>query len=126
VLTDSPAFSSFSVNDLERARRFYGETLELRVADVPEMAGLLRLHLGSGAEALVYAKTDHTPASFTVLNFPVADVEKTVDDLVGRGVRFEHYEHLGTDDKGIARSEGPPIAWFTDPAGNVLSVLQQG
>ena len=125
MLADSPAFSGFSVNDLESARRFYTDTLGLRVADVPEMGGLLRLHLGSGADVLVYAKDDHTPASFTVLNFPVPDVEQAVDQLVARGVTFERYENPPTDEKGIMRSGGPLIAWFTDPAGNVFSVLQQ-
>jgi len=125
MLADSPAFSGFSVNDLESARRFYTDTLGLRVADVPEMGGLLRLHLGSGADVLVYAKDDHTPASFTVLNFPVPDVEQAVDQLRARGVTFERYENPPTDEKGIMRSGGPLIAWFTDPAGNVFSVLQQ-
>jgi catechol 2,3-dioxygenase-like lactoylglutathione lyase family enzyme len=125
VLTDSPAFSGFSVDDLETARRFYDGTLGLRVSDVPEMGGLLRLHLGSGADVLVYAKAGHTPATFTVLNFPVPDVEKAVDELSARGVRFEQYEDPPTDEKGIMRAGGPLIAWFTDPAGNVFSVLQQ-
>ena len=125
MLADSPAFSGFSVNDLESARRFYTDTLGLRVADVPEMGGLLRLHLGSGADVLVYAKDDHTPASFTVLNFPVPDVEQAVDQLGARGVTFEHYENPPTDEKGIMRAGGPLIAWFTDPAGNVFSVMQQ-
>jgi catechol 2,3-dioxygenase-like lactoylglutathione lyase family enzyme len=125
MLADSPAFSGFSVNDLESARRFYTDTLGLRVADVPEMGGLLRLHLGSGADVLVYAKDDHTPASFTVLNFPVPDVEQAVDQLVARGVTFERYENPPTDEKGIMRAGGPLIAWFTDPAGNVFSVMQQ-
>jgi catechol 2,3-dioxygenase-like lactoylglutathione lyase family enzyme len=125
VLTDSPAFSGFSVDDLDSARRFYAETLGLRVDDVPEMDGLLRLHLGSGADVLVYAKKDHVPATFTVLNFPVPDVERAVEELGGRGVRFEQYPQLSTDEKGIARAGGPPIAWFTDPAANILSVLQQ-
>ncbi len=125
MLTDSPAFSGFSVDDLETARRFYEGTLGLRVSDVPEMGGLLRLHLGSGADVLVYAKAGHTPATFTVLNFPVPDVEKAVDELGARGVRFEQYEDPPTDEKGIMRAGGPLIAWFTDPAGNVLSVLQQ-
>ena len=124
MLADSPAFSGFSVNDLESARRFYTDTLGLRVADVPEMGGLLRLHLGSGADVLVYAKDDHTPASFTVLNFPVPDVEQAVDQLGARGVTFEHYENPPTDEKGIMRAGGPLIAWFTDPSGNVLSVIQ--
>jgi catechol 2,3-dioxygenase-like lactoylglutathione lyase family enzyme len=125
MLADSPAFSGFSVNDLDSARRFYTDTLGLRVADVPEMGGLLRLHLGSGADVLVYAKDDHTPASFTVLNFPVPDVEQAVDQLEARGVTFEHYENPPTDEKGIMRAGGPLIAWFTDPAGNVFSVMQQ-
>jgi catechol 2,3-dioxygenase-like lactoylglutathione lyase family enzyme len=125
MLADSPAFSGFSVNDLESARRFYTDTLGLRVADVPEMGSLLRLHLGSGADVLVYAKDDHTPASFTVLNFPVPDVEQAVDQLVARGVTFERYENPPTDEKGIMRAGGPLIAWFTDPAGNVFSVMQR-
>jgi catechol 2,3-dioxygenase-like lactoylglutathione lyase family enzyme len=124
VLTDSPAFSGFSVNDLETARRFYEETLGLRTSDAG-MDGLMQLHLGGDTEVLVYAKADHTPATYTVLNFPVPDVDKAVDDLTARGVRFEHYADLGTDEKGIARNGGPQIAWFTDPAGNVFSVLQQ-
>ena len=124
MLTDSPAFSGFSVNDLETARRFYEETLGLRTSDAG-MDGLMQLHLGGDTEVLVYAKADHTPATYTVLNFPVPDVEKAVDDLTARGVRFQHYADLGTDEKGIARDGGPQIAWFTDPAGNVFSVLQQ-
>jgi catechol 2,3-dioxygenase-like lactoylglutathione lyase family enzyme len=125
MLADSPAFSGFSVNDPEAARRFYEDTLGLRVSNVPDMGGLLRLHLGGGTEVLVYAKDDHTPASFTVLNFPVPDIERAVEELTGRGVRFEHYEHPPTDAKGIMRAGGPLIAWFTDPAGNVFSVMQQ-
>jgi catechol 2,3-dioxygenase-like lactoylglutathione lyase family enzyme len=89
MLADSPAFSGFSVNDPEAARRFYEDTLGLRVSNVPDMGGLLRLHLGGGTEVLVYAKDDHTPASFTVLNFPVPDIERAVEELTGRGVRFE-------------------------------------
>jgi len=126
VLTDSPAFSGFSVDDADRARRFYEETLGLRVTEMPEMGGgLMRLHLGGGTEVLVYGKPDHAPATFTVLNFPVPDVEKAVDELAARGVRFEHYENPPTDEKGIMRAGGPLIAWFTDPAGNVFSVVQQ-
>jgi catechol 2,3-dioxygenase-like lactoylglutathione lyase family enzyme len=124
VLTDSPAFSGFSVNDVETARRFYEETLGLRTSDAG-MDGLMQLHLGGDTTVLVYAKADHTPATYTVLNFPVPDVEKAVDDLTARGVQFQHYADLGTDEKGIARDGGPQIAWFTDPAGNVFSVLQQ-
>ncbi|MET0764141.1 MAG: VOC family protein [Blastococcus sp.] len=124
MLTDSPAFSGFSVNDLDAARRFYEDTLGLRTSDV-EMDGLCRLELGGGGYVLVYAKPDHTPATFTVLNFPVPDVEKAVDDLAARGVRFERYENPPTDEKGIMRAGGPLIAWFTDPAGNVFSVIEQ-
>ena len=125
MLTDSPAFSGFAVNDLDAARRFYADTLGLQVTDVPEMGGLMRLQLGSGTQVLVYAKPDHVPATFTVLNFPVPDVEKAVDELAGRGVQFQRYENPPTDEKGIMRVGGPLIAWFTDPAGNVFSVIQQ-
>jgi catechol 2,3-dioxygenase-like lactoylglutathione lyase family enzyme len=124
MLSESKAFSGFSVDDPEKARRFYEDTLGLRVSDV-EMPGLMRLHLGSGADVLVYPKADHTPATFTVLNFPVPDVEKAVEQLTARGVRFEHYEDPPTDEKGIMREGGPLIAWFTDPAGNVFSVIEQ-
>ncbi len=124
MLGDSPAFSGFSVDDLEAARRFYTDTLGLRVSD-EEMDGIMRLHLGGGTDVLVYAKADHVPATFTVLNFPVPDVEQAVDRLVARGVRFEQYENPPTDAKGIMREGGPLIAWFTDPAGNVFSVMQQ-
>jgi len=125
VLTDSPAFSGFAVNDLDAARSFYADTLGLQVTDVPEMGGLMRLQLGSGTQVLVYAKPDHVPATYTVLNFPVPDVEKAVDELAGRGVQFQRYENPPTDAKGIMRAGGPLIAWFTDPAGNVFSVIQQ-
>ena len=124
MLTDSLAFSGFSVNDLDAARRFYTDTLGLRVSDVG-MDGVMRLHLGSGADVLVYAKADHVPATFTVLNFPVPDVEAAVDQLADRGITFERYENPPTDEKGIMRAGGPLIAWFTDPAGNVFSVIQQ-
>jgi catechol 2,3-dioxygenase-like lactoylglutathione lyase family enzyme len=124
VLADSPAYSGFSVNDLDAARRFYEETLGLRTSALG-MDGLMRLELGGGGFVLVYAKADHTPATFTVLNFPVPDVEKAVDDLTARGVRFERYENPPTDEKGIMRAGGPTIAWFTDPAGNVFSVIDE-
>jgi catechol 2,3-dioxygenase-like lactoylglutathione lyase family enzyme len=113
------------VDDVEKARRFYEETLGLRVSVMQEMGGMLQLHLGSGAYVLVYGKPDHTPATFTVLNFPVPDVDEAVDELAARGVRFEHYDDPPTDEKGIMRAGGPLIAWFTDPAGNVFSVLQE-
>jgi catechol 2,3-dioxygenase-like lactoylglutathione lyase family enzyme len=116
------AFSGFSVDDIPEARRFYGETLGLRVS---EENGLLQLHIAGDRDIVVYPKEDHTPATFTILNFPVADVEAAVDQLAARGVRFERYEGVEQDDKGIFRGQGPLIAWFKDPAGNILSVLQQ-
>jgi catechol 2,3-dioxygenase-like lactoylglutathione lyase family enzyme len=123
MFEDTKAFSGFSVDDIPKARRFYGDTLGLRVS---EENGLLQLHIAGDRDVLVYPKEDHTPATFTILNFPVDDVEAAVDQLAGRGVRFERYEGVEQDDKGIFRGEGPLIAWFKDPAGNILSVLQQG
>ncbi|MEU0385185.1 VOC family protein [Streptomyces chartreusis] len=122
MLGSSKAFSGFSVNDIDAARTFYGDTLGLRVS---EDNGMLFLHLAGDRDILVYRKPDHTPATYTVLNFPVDDIEAAVDELSRRGVRFERYDHLKADDKGIFRGGGPLIAWFTDPAGNVLSVLQE-
>jgi predicted enzyme related to lactoylglutathione lyase len=124
MLSTSQAFSGFSVDDVPRAKAFYGETLGL---DVSEENGMLTLQPEGGTRVLVYPKPNHAPASFTVLNFPVPDIEATVDGLSERGVRFERYEGTGmeTDARGIFRGGGPLIAWFTDPAGNVLSVLQQ-
>ncbi|WP_460070227.1 VOC family protein [Streptomyces sp. YKOK-I1] len=116
------AFSGFSVDDLDVARTFYAETLGLRVS---EGNGLLTLHIAGDRDILVYPKPDHTPATYTVLNFPVDDIEEAVDELTGRGVRFERYDHIQADDKGIFRGGGPLIAWFTDPAGNVLSVIEE-
>jgi catechol 2,3-dioxygenase-like lactoylglutathione lyase family enzyme len=118
---NTKAFSGFSVDDLPAARKFYGETLGLNVS---EENGMLSLHIAGSGDILVYPKENHTPASFTILNFPVDDIDKTVDELTARGVRFERYDDFGQDEKGIARGDGPDIAWFTDPAGNVLSVLQ--
>jgi catechol 2,3-dioxygenase-like lactoylglutathione lyase family enzyme len=123
MFTDTKAFSGFSVDDLAKARQFYGETLGLRVSEGP-MKGLLTLHLASGHEVLVYEKPSHVPATYTVLNFPVDDIERAVDELVNRGVRFERYPDLPADERGIVRGEGPLVAWFTDPAGNILSVLE--
>lgn len=126
---ESPAFSGFSVDDLDAARRFYGETLGLRVEDEgPGDMGALVLTLAGGARVFVYAKDDHTPASFTILDFEVDDIDRAVDALGGRGVEFERYPGFEADGKGIVRSDGrgPSIAWFKDPAGNVLSVLQSG
>ena len=122
MFKDTHAFSGFSVNDIPRAKQFYGETLGLNVT---EENGMLMLHLAGGGTVLVYPKENHEPATFTILNFPVPDVEETVDRLTQAGVPFEHYEggDLQTDEKGIMRGEGPTIALFTDPAGNILSVL---
>jgi catechol 2,3-dioxygenase-like lactoylglutathione lyase family enzyme len=118
----SKAFSGFSVNDVAAAKSFYGDTLGLEVS---EENGLLWLRTGEGSGILVYPKEDHTPASFTILNFPVADIDEAVDELTQKGVSLERYEGFEQDEKGILRGdEGPPIAWFTDPAGNVLSVLE--
>jgi catechol 2,3-dioxygenase-like lactoylglutathione lyase family enzyme len=116
------AFSGFAVNDIDAARTFYGDTLGLRVS---EENGMLILHIAGDRDTLVYPKPDHTPATFTILNFPVDDIEAAVDELGRRGVSFQHYDDLKADDKGIFRGGGPLIAWFTDPAGNVLSVLQE-
>jgi catechol 2,3-dioxygenase-like lactoylglutathione lyase family enzyme len=122
MLTNSKAFSGFAVDDLPKAREFYGETLGLRTS---EEHGLLSLHLAGDRDTLVYPKPDYTPATYTILNFPVDDIDKAVDELVERGVRFERYDSFEQDDKGISRGGGPDIAWFKDPAGNVLSVLQE-
>lgn len=123
MFKDSKAFSGFSSNDIPASKRFYGETLGLNVSE--EMGGI-GLHLAGGGEVFIYPKDDHVPATFTVLNFPVDDVEAAVHRLTKAGVRFEHYEELGTDEKGIVRGgEGPTIAWFKDPAGNIISVLEQ-
>lgn len=119
---ESEAFSGFSVNDVPKAKNFYGGTLGLSVTEEDDM---LTLHLGGGGRVLIYPKENHTPATFTILNFPVDDIEAAVDALTARGVTFERYEQFEQDERGILRGEeGPPIAWFTDPAGNVLSVLQ--
>jgi predicted enzyme related to lactoylglutathione lyase len=123
TLSAAPAFSGFSVDDLASAREFYAGVLGL---DASEANGLLTLHLAAGRDVLVYPKPNHVPATFTVLNFPVPDIDAAVDDLTERGVRFERYDGFAQDQRGIQRDpNGPPIAWFTDPAGNVLAVLQQ-
>jgi catechol 2,3-dioxygenase-like lactoylglutathione lyase family enzyme len=115
------AYSGFSVDDIQKARQFYGETLGLRVS---EQNGMLTLHIAGDRDTLVYPKEDHTPAAFTILNFPVEDVDRTVEELTERGVRFERYEGFDQDEKGVFRGGGPLIAWFKDPAGNILSVIQ--
>ena len=121
MLRDKPAFSGFSTNDIEAASRFYGETLGV---DVSEDHGMLNLKLAGGQRVLIYPKDNHEPATFTVLNFEVSDIDAAVDDLAAKGVAFEHYEGAGQDAKGIARQYPPPIAWFKDPAGNILSVIE--
>jgi predicted enzyme related to lactoylglutathione lyase len=113
--------SGFSVDDGTAAKEFYGTTLGLSVEEIPDMSGLLRLNVGNGV--MIYQKDDHQPATYTVLNFPVPDVEAAVDELTGRGISFQRYQGFSQDEKGIARGQGPDIAWFTDPAGNILSVL---
>ncbi|MFF5179142.1 VOC family protein [Micromonospora sp. NPDC000316] len=125
MFTDTRAISGFSVDDVDEAQRFYGDTLGLRVTRDDAMGGVLTLHIAGDRPILVYPKRDHTPATYTVLNFPVDDVDRAVDELTARGVRFARYEGMPQDDKGIMRGHGPTIAWFTDPAGNVLSVLEQ-
>ena len=122
MFTTSGAYSGFSVDDIAAARKFYGETLGLTIITNP--MGFLELHLDSGARVLVYSKPNHEPASFTILNFEVDDVESAVDDLNARGIETNIYgSAMPGDSKGIVRGNGPDIAWFRDPAGNVLSVL---
>jgi predicted enzyme related to lactoylglutathione lyase len=123
MLSESQAFSGFSVDNIQKAKEFYGRTLGLAVS---EANGMLKLHLPGGATVLMYPKANHVPATFTILNFPVDDVEQAVDELTKRGVRFEVYNEpdIKTDGKGIFRGGGPIIAWFKDPAGNILSVLE--
>jgi predicted enzyme related to lactoylglutathione lyase len=125
MFKDTKAFSGFSVDDLAAAKAFYAQTLGLKVEDSP--AGLT-LKIAGGNGTLVYPKDNHVPATFTILNFPVVDIDQAVDELTKRGVTFEQYDQL-TDERGIARGiaagQGPDIAWFKDPAGNILSVLQE-
>jgi catechol 2,3-dioxygenase-like lactoylglutathione lyase family enzyme len=122
MFADTKAFSGFSVDDLEKARQFYGETLGISTS---VQYGLLTLHLAGGRDTLVYPKPGHNPADYTILNFRVDDIGKAVDELTARGVRFERYDGLDQDEKAISRGgPGPYIAWFKDPAGNILAVLQ--
>ncbi len=122
MFKDTKAFSSFSVDDVPRARQFYGEVLGL---DLSEQMGGIGLRLGGGGEVFVYPKANHTPATFTVLNFPVNDLSAAIDELTGKGVTMERYDGFDQDERGIASGpDGPHIAWFKDPAGNVLSVMQ--
>jgi catechol 2,3-dioxygenase-like lactoylglutathione lyase family enzyme len=122
MLEESHAYNGFAVDDLEKAREFYGEKLGLKTSILDQDNGLMQLHLAGDRETLVYRKPDLTPGNYTILNFPVADVERTVDELSGRGVTFERYEGFEQDENGIAHGPGPTIAWFKDPAGNILSV----
>jgi catechol 2,3-dioxygenase-like lactoylglutathione lyase family enzyme len=132
MLKDAKAISGFAVDDVPRAREFYGTTLGLEVADASlgvegaEVPAGLEIRLGPGTRVLVYPKPDHTPATFTILTFMVEDIERAVDELTARGVRFEHYDSPKTDAKGIhRRPEVQPVAWFQDPAGNILSIIQE-
>ncbi|WP_114938137.1 VOC family protein [Mucilaginibacter endophyticus] len=127
MLEESKAFSGFSVDDPAKAKAFYAGVLGLNVTEVPEMEGLLNLNINGSTPILIYTKPNHTPATFTILNFPVLDVEKTVDELSARGVKFEIYdqENFKTNEKGVFLSGGPKIAWFKDPAGNFLSVIEK-
>jgi catechol 2,3-dioxygenase-like lactoylglutathione lyase family enzyme len=124
MFKDTSAFNGFAVDDIDAAREFYGETLGLEVTDEP--MGVLSLHLAGGRPTLVYPKPDFKPATYTILNFDVDDIDAAVDELSSRGVEFERYEGFDQDEKGVARSTGeePDIAWFTDPAGNILAVLR--
>ncbi|MFI5163394.1 MAG: VOC family protein [Sphingobacteriales bacterium] len=129
MINSTKAFSSFSVDNIEKAREFYQNTLGLTVNKVPMGEdGLLEIQIAGGAKVMVYPKPNHVPATFTVLNFPVDDLEKTVDELISKGVKFEHYDmgDFKTNEKGIlyGNGHGPDIAWFTDPAGNIISVLK--
>jgi catechol 2,3-dioxygenase-like lactoylglutathione lyase family enzyme len=122
MFADTKAYSGLAVNDLQSAREFYGETLGIKTS---EEYGLVWLHLAGGRDTLVYEQSDVTPASYTILNFELDDIDEAVDALAARGVRFERYDGVKQDDKGVFREEGPYIAWFKDPSGNVLSVLQE-
>jgi len=122
MFENTKAISGFSVDDIPRAQQFYGETLGLKVT---EANGLLTVHIAGDRPTIVYPKPDHTPAEFTILNFPVDDIDAAVDALVARGVEFERYDGMEQDERGVMRAGGPYIAWFRDPAGNILSVLQE-
>jgi catechol 2,3-dioxygenase-like lactoylglutathione lyase family enzyme len=124
MLADARAFSGIGVDDFEKAKEFYGETLGLRYTVLDEENGLMTLHLAEGRDTLLYESPSFSPAGYTVLNFEVDDIDAAVDELSARGVEFERYDEFPLDEKGILREGGPLIAWFKDPAGNVLSVLQ--
>jgi catechol 2,3-dioxygenase-like lactoylglutathione lyase family enzyme len=122
MFANTKAYSGIAVTDVQEARKFYGETLGLRTS---EEYGLMWLHLAGGRDTLVYEASNPTPASYTILNFEVDDIDEAVDALAARGVRFERYDGMEQDDKGVFREQGPYIAWFKDPSGNLLSVLQE-
>jgi predicted enzyme related to lactoylglutathione lyase len=122
MFANTKAFSGFAVGDLQAAQKFYGDVLGIATS---ENNGLMTLHLTGGRDTLVYPKPGHTPADYTILNFPVDDIDWAVDELTGRGVTFERYDGLAQDEKGISRGYGPDIAWFRDPAGNILAVLKE-
>ena len=125
MFANTKAYSGFAVNDLQKARDFYGETLGVKTSVLDEENGLMVLHLAGDRDTLVYYKPDFAPATYTILNFAVDDIDKAVDELSARGVRFEKYDGFDQDEKGISRGGGPDIAWFKDPAGNILSVLEE-
>jgi catechol 2,3-dioxygenase-like lactoylglutathione lyase family enzyme len=125
MFEDTKAFSGFAVDDVDRAKEFYGETLGLRTEVLDPQEGLLVLHIAGDRDTFVYRKPDFVPATYTILNFPVEDIDAAVDELALRGVSFERYDGFDQDDNSVARAAGPPIAWFKDPAGNILSVLEQ-
>jgi predicted enzyme related to lactoylglutathione lyase len=125
MFANTKAYNGFAVDDLGKAREFYGETLGIKTSVMSEENGIMSLDLAGDRTTLVYVKPDFAPATYTILNFPVDDIDQAVDELAGRGVRFERYDAFDQDEKGIARGPGPAIAWFKDPAGNILSVLQE-
>jgi catechol 2,3-dioxygenase-like lactoylglutathione lyase family enzyme len=125
MFENTKAFSGFAVDDLQKAQQFYGETLGLRTTLRDEQNGLLTLHLAGDRDTLVYVSPGFTPASYTILNFPVDDIDRAVEELPARGVSLERYDGMPQDEKGVMREGGPFIAWFKDPAGNTLSVLQE-
>jgi predicted enzyme related to lactoylglutathione lyase len=126
MLKTKGAFSGFSANDIETAKEFYGETLGLEVKQDKDMGGILNVTITDGVDIIIYPKEDHAPATYTVLNFLVDNIDTAVDELTGKGVKFEQYDFgdIKTDEKGIMRGNGPTIAWFKDPAGNILSIIE--
>jgi predicted enzyme related to lactoylglutathione lyase len=125
MFANTKATNGFAVDDIEAAKQFYGETLGLGVKVLSEESGVMSLQLAGGRDTFVYAKPDFVPATYTILNFEVDDVDAAVDELTSKGVSFERYEGFDQDEKGIAHGPGPHVAWFKDPAGNILAVLQQ-